>query len=1263
MEPDADTVPLQVVSGQVAPAQGTIRDGAAVPSPRRFDLNGRWQELRAHLTVPLYRNAYALMLNTGVTGLLGLLYWLLAARHYTPVEVGRASALYSAMNLLSGFTAYNLIGAVTRFIPQSGRHTRTFVLRIYLFSSLASVIVTIPFLLVVRHWGPSYAQLGALIPGLAFVVCVIAWGIFTLQDGVLTGLRSAPWVPLENGTFGVVKIVLLVALAATIPAAGIDISWMLPVIVSLPLINLLIFAKLMPRHQLLTRDRQPPSVRQVGRFLAGDYTGGLCMLAISSLVPIVVAVRLGPGLSAYFYVAWMVGGVLDLLAVNMATSLTVEGAFDSQTLAANCRSALRRTLFILVPAAALVAALARPALDLYGPRYAAYGAPILELLALATLPKTLTELYLGALRAQSRTRLIAVIQVTRCVLILGLALGLTAIMGVVGAGIAALATQAFIALLILPGLRRVLAGTGSPPAATRPQAVPATTRQEGPAATGWVQLPGTAMGPVELPTTEVEFPTVELPWPAEHAEPDRLAQSAGPGAQRTGVEEMTVHDPVVAKTGGAGPPVSPDPGRLNWLPTAALSVMTAAGVVLFFAPLGQVTRHLGQISSLGLISITPAATLAGIALLALTFILALGLTRPKPALLAATLVAIVVCLDGVTSIAEPEPRFPTAYWIAGFVDYVSRTGHTAPDLSAYFSWPGFFYLVALAEHVAGSSDLIPVLRFWPLAVDLLALVPMGLIINRMQASWRAKWFALFIFSVGNWVGQDYFSPQSFNYLLYLFFIALLVTYFGRKPATDHPAEAEDRRGGSRGARRRPAGRGLWWRAILTRPIPGDLPAVPASRKRLIVMLGLIIAIFVFSTSSHQLTPFFMVVASAGLVIAGRCRLRGLPILLGVIFAAWISFAAVPYWSGHLSEMFSGFGNLGSNLSTSVSGRMVGSTALHKLVLYSRTAFAGAVLFLAAMGLMRRRRLAFDDRIALLLMCVPFAGFGLQNYGGEIALRVYMFALPGACLLAAYLFFPGPARDDRAWRSLTGAKHDYRAWRVVPAAAMCAIAAVLLFFVARYGNEAFERTPPGELSAMNYLYAHDHSGIRVVWLSEQPAVDDTPQMPWQYRDLSTTDYIPELAPTSPTQVSGLVSGLRAMGPDSYIITTTTQETYLEQAASYPAGWGQQFRAAMRSYPGVKVAFSDSDAAVYTLTWPAGTRMQPLPPVTTSPGRPTVWTPIGLAELSLLLLVLAAREVTRIWPLASRRLARILAMAPLPLLIAFALIVIVRFALLS
>ena len=377
------------------------------------------------------------------------------------------------------------------------------------------------------------------------------------------------------------------------------------------------------------------------------------------------------------------------------------------------------------------------------------------------------------------------------------------------------------------------------------------------------------------------------------------------------------------------------------------------------------------------------------------------------------------------------------------------------------------------------------------------------------------------------------------------------------------------------------------------------------------MLSLLLVIFVFSTSSHQLTPFFMVAACAGLVIVRRCRLRGLPVLFAVIFTAWLSFAAVPYWSGHRSELFGGLGNLGANLSTSVSGRLAGSTPLHTLVLYSRTAFAGAVVVLAVAGLARRWRLGFDDRVALVLMCVSFAGFGLQSYGGEIALRVYLFALPGAALLVAYLFFPGlggPRRTRRlpvpgrgAWR-LLGAARDRRAWLVVPLAAVCSVAAVLLFFVARYGNEAFERTPAGELTAMNYLYAHDSTGIRVLWTSELPAVDDTPQMPWQYRDLARTDYIAELAPTSPTQVAGLAADLRAMGPGSYLITTTTQETYLAQAANYPASWGRQFRAAMASYPGIRIAFSDRDAVVYTYRWPAGTRHQPLPPVTGSPGPP-------------------------------------------------------------
>ena len=108
-------------------------------------------------------------------------------------------------------------------------------------------------------------------------------------------------------------------------------------------------------------------------------------------------------------------------------------------------------MLLLAPLAAATALLAPVALGLFGRRYAAYGTPILELLAIATLPKVLTELYLGALRAQSRARQVAVIQIVRCVLMLGLALALTATIGIVGAALAVLVSERVMAIIDRPG--------------------------------------------------------------------------------------------------------------------------------------------------------------------------------------------------------------------------------------------------------------------------------------------------------------------------------------------------------------------------------------------------------------------------------------------------------------------------------------------------------------------------------------------------------------------------------------------------------------------------------------------------------------------------------------------------------------------------------------------------------------------------------------------------------------------------------------------
>jgi O-antigen/teichoic acid export membrane protein len=1182
----------QAPPGQPVPAVPPGENGR--PLVLQPTMPMKLQGLRHQLADPLARNGYSLIANSAATGGLGLLYWLVMARLYPAAAVGRASAAYAAMNLLAGFTALNFNGALTRFIPEAGRRTTTFITRAYVVSALTSIALGFFFLVTISHWGASYAELGRPVAGLIFVGCVVVWAVFTLQDSVLVGLRNAFWVFVENAAFGVVKLVLLVLLVTALPDhTGIYVSWMLPALVALPLVNALIFGNLVPLHVKLTRDLRPPTTRQITRFLAGDYTGAMCVLATGSLIPVLVAARIAVQATAYFYMAWTVAAIVDTIGLSMGMSLTVEGAFNAARVAVHCRRALAKLALILLPCAALMAVAAPWGLRLFGPSYAQYGAPVLRLLAIATVPRAATELYLGALRAQSRTTLVAVIQAARAILMLGLTIVLVGRIGTVGAGYAVVAAQVVIAVAIAFGLWRVLT-------ADRERAVPAGG---GPALS-----PGLADGYGYEDEDEDE-------------DEDEAADGAGGG---TMVLPRLSRRPL------------PVPG---WAPTAAVALAAAAGLALFLAALPRVS--LAGLNGLGLISVLPASALAGVTLLALAFMAGICLSGPRPVLLGAILAGLVVCLDGVTGFIEAEPRFPTAYQIAGFVNYVSATGHTAPGLAAYFSWPGFFALVSFITGAAGTHGMLTLLKLWPVAIDLLYLPALFFLTRNLRISWRARWLAGFLFAAGNWVGQDYFSPQAFNYLLYLVFVGILVNWFAL-PASRQPPRLL----------RPPHWRRLrrLHRRLFGAVRPGELPPRPGSTGARVFVLVLLIGLFTVSTMSHQLTPFFMLGACAALVVVRRCNLTGLPVLFGVILVGWVSFAAVGYWTGHLSTIFGPIGDLLANLFGSVNGRIRGTAPGHVLALHARVAVAGVIIALAGLGMLRRRRLGTDDRVLLALLCMPVFAFGLQSYGGEIALRIYLFMLPAACVLGACFLFPERRHARLDWHALT-------------AMVACAVILPAGFLLARYGNEAYEQIPPGELAASNWVYAHDAHGVRLMWLSTDPVTDDTPEMPWSYQDLAKVDYEPVLAPVNPVQVQSLVADLRSGGPGSYLIAAQTQIAANQETASYPTDWGSRFNAVMGAAPGVRVAFSDSSAVIYTLSWPPGAHAKPLPAgVPATPAHSFGWAWAGLAVLWLLLCVLAARELIRVWRPGTRSI-RVLFWCSLPLLAAFAEVVVLRFVVMS
>ena len=414
--------------------------------------------VRTHLSIPLFRNAYALVVTTALTSVLGVGYWALAAHYYRKADVGRASATVALLMLLAGITQLNLINGLPRFLPRAGSRSRRLVVGAYGATTAAAIVVVGGFValggadkeMAVGHSSPWPLRL-------VFVAAVVGWNLFTLQDSVLAGLREAVWVPVENALFSVAKIVLLVAVASALPRIGPFVSWTIPAVVAVIPVNILIFHRLLPRHVETTREAESmPGRAALTRFLAGDYLAGLFQLSSVNMLPLLVVHLVGLTAAAYFSTAWIVAGAFDLVLANIGVSLTVEGAIDQDRLPHLARSVARLSAAIAIPAAVVVALGAPFMLDVLGSEYRHGGAGVLRFFALAMPFRAVTVLYLSLARVRRRVRQLLAVQAASCLLVLGSAIALLPHHGITVAAGGYLVTQVIMAAMVLPSVVRTL---------------------------------------------------------------------------------------------------------------------------------------------------------------------------------------------------------------------------------------------------------------------------------------------------------------------------------------------------------------------------------------------------------------------------------------------------------------------------------------------------------------------------------------------------------------------------------------------------------------------------------------------------------------------------------------------------------------------------------------------------------------------------------------------------------------------------------------
>ncbi|MEV5514657.1 lipopolysaccharide biosynthesis protein [Streptomyces flaveolus] len=725
----------------------------------------------------LFKNAYFLMLSTGVSAVLGLGFWLVAARYYSEEAVGQGSAAIAAMRLLASITATTMIGAVVRFVPRAGRATGPLVRRAYVASSVVVVVAAVVFLLTLDLWGASYAPLGTPAAGALFVAACVAWALLTLQDGVLTGLRKAEWVPVGNAVFSVGKLILLAVFASALPVLGIFVSWAVAIAFSTLPLGWLIFRRLIPRQAAADHDVEPPKAREMGRFLAGDSLGALFSLAMINLLPVMVAVRFSAAENGFFYVAYTVGGTMEFMAINMASSLTAHASHDPRRLADGVRGALRRMTLLLVPVVLVLVVFAPQILAPFDADYAEHGSTVLRLLALGALPRIVVELYIGVLRVQGRTGVLAAVQGVMCTLVLGSAAALFTPSGIAGAGWAVLLSMTLVAVGCAPGLRSALRG-GDGTGGRRPRG--GGRDSDGPDyGTSWARLNATAgygtnwarRAADEEKDADGDTATLFIGRPGyerEALQADTLALVVRPPRQPGAAsaygpaDEPDPEPDLEAAPADAVVETYEDAGTQRRLGIGLWLLLGAATAVYWFALRGLPWLGDGSGAPAGLTGrellrgLPPAALVAG-ALLLVGFAASVTLyTRQGPWLPGAALGSAVLALYAAPVALGREPQPVEGAW--------------------YRRMAGF-----LAEAV-GLDGPGPLLRWAPLVLQLLCLVALWPLLAKAggRLSWQGRWGVLYLAAVAGWIWRQELAPAAPPLLVLVVLAVLLLSL--RRPA-------------------------------------------------------------------------------------------------------------------------------------------------------------------------------------------------------------------------------------------------------------------------------------------------------------------------------------------------------------------------------------------------------------------------------------------------------------------------------------------------
>jgi O-antigen/teichoic acid export membrane protein len=404
----------------------------------------------------MVRGAVYLMLSYGIQAALGFAFWLVAARLFSPDNVGTASSLISASILIGFLGLLGLNTTFVKFLPVAQDRNRLITAGLTL-ACVCGGAIALVYVLLTPLIAPrvSFIAHNPLL-GAGFILLVAAGSVNSLTDSVFIGVGQAKYTAITDGIVGgatkLIAIVLLSGAGSYAIFGAASSSYVAAGVVSL--ILMVRGADWRPRFTGLLSALKPVLV-----FSGANYVANVFNLLPNLIVPLIVIDRIGAASAAYYYVAYQLASLLYQTVFAVESSFLAQGA-QSHTIE---KSFLVRSIRILavvcIPAFAVMLLIGHYLLLLFGAKYAGNAGGCYNILIAAVLPIAVNNWLLTVLRLADRLHAIVVSNFVYLVVVCGLAwflapqglnrLALAWPIGIVAGGLVA----AVAALPVLRGIR------------------------------------------------------------------------------------------------------------------------------------------------------------------------------------------------------------------------------------------------------------------------------------------------------------------------------------------------------------------------------------------------------------------------------------------------------------------------------------------------------------------------------------------------------------------------------------------------------------------------------------------------------------------------------------------------------------------------------------------------------------------------------------------------------------------------------------------